>query len=71
MHTYMHLCIYMCMVASEVAMGLANNPERVQQLKATLREMCLAGISKLVADTLCSEVETEYRTMWHTCLDSV
>jgi hypothetical protein len=67
----MHLCIYMCMVASEVAMGLANNPERVQQLKATLREKCLAGISKLVADTLCSEVETEYRTMWHTCLDSV
>ena len=52
-------------------MGLANNPERVQQLKATLREKCLAGISKLVADTLCSEVETEYRTMWHTCLDSV
>lgn len=68
--TYNRVFVSTCVLASEVAMSLANNPERVQQLKTTLREKCLAGVSKLVADTLCSEVEHEYRTMWNTCLDS-
>ena len=52
-----------------ICVSLANSPERLQHIKTTLRETCLASISKPVADGLCQEVEEAYRQMWLSHLD--
>jgi protein O-GlcNAc transferase len=56
---FLHICV-----------NLANNPERLQQIKKTLRDTCLETICKPVADGLCREVEQEFRKMWHAYIDS-
>lgn len=54
----------------EISQRLAADPQRIQDLKASLRDRALATISKSVPDTICRELEAEFRNMWRRLLNS-
>ena len=52
-----------------ICVDLSKNPDRLQHMKATLRDKCLNSFIKQVPDALCREVEEAYRSWWHKYLD--